>query len=961
MNHQRNSPPSDFEIALQYHRAGRLAEAEAIYERMPDDPDALHLRGLIAEQLNNYEKAIDLIKKSISLNPSNAQYYFSIEIAYRAMNRLDEVAAAYLKLVAHLPNQANVQEKLGSALRDLGNMTDAIACYENALALDPNFAEAYGNMGVALKLQGRLDEAVASYQKAIALRPDFAEVHSNLGNAFREQGKLDMAAACYENALTLKPELAETQLALGNSLREQGKLEEAAARYQNVLALEPNHAVAYNNLASVLAAQGKLDEAARCYRNMLALRPDLYEVHYNLGIVLKDLGELNEAVACNQQALSLKPDFFEGYNNLGITLAALGKLDEAAACYLKSLELQPGFAAAYTNLGNVLQEQGKLDDAVACHQKALELQPDFAVAYTNLGHTLKQLGKLDEATLCYQQAVALRPNDAAGQINLGNRFRDQRKLNEAMACYLNALALKPDSAEALNNLGLVFADQDNSDEAIAFYKTALKIKPDFAEAYNNLGIQLQERGDLDEAMACFEKAIAIKPDYPSAHANQGRAFHRQGRPDEAIDCYHRALELQADDKDTHHSLLLAMQYSAIHTPEELFAAHVRFGEQFETALKPYWAPHPNLRAPDKRLKIGYVSPDFCKHPVAYSMEPVLARHDKSRFEVYCYYNRDYYDPVTERIKAMADHWVPCKHLSDEQLAEQIRADGIDILIDLASHTGDNRLLAFARKPAPVQVTYLGYPCTTGLTAIDYRITDVYAEPPGMTEQFNVEQLWRLPEIFCCYRAHDNSPDVIDHPPAEDNGYVTFGCFNNFSKVTDPVVALWAKVLEKVPAARLMLEIHGIENPSLRTEIEQRLSQLGIPLERLILEPRKPSNQYVLYNRIDIALDPFPCNGGTTSFDTMWMGVPLITLAGRHFTSRLGVTILSNAGLPELIAQSEDEYVDIAAALANDLPRLKTTRAGLRERVQAGPLMDAQRFTSHLEQAYRGMWRKWCEQ
>jgi predicted O-linked N-acetylglucosamine transferase (SPINDLY family) len=359
------------------------------------------------------------------------------------------------------------------------------------------------------------------------------------------------------------------------------------------------------------------------------------------------------------------------------------------------------------------------------------------------------------------------------------------------------------------------------------------------------------------------------------------------------------------------------------------------------------------------LKVGYVSPDFYNHAVAYFIEPVLANHDRSQVEIFCYHSRTHDDHVTERLRALADHWIPCRNMSDEQLAAQIRADGIDILVDLAGHTGYNRLLTFARKPAPVQVTYLGHPATSGLTAMDYRLTDIHAEPPGMTEQFNVEQLWRLPEIFCCYRAQDNSPGVIDHPPLEDNGYVTFGCFNNFSKVTDPVLALWARVLDKVPASRLMLEIRSVDDPAFRAQIESRCARLGFPLERLVLVPRKKENQYILYNRIDIALDPFPCNGGTTSLDTVWMGVPFVTLAGKHFSSRMGVTVLTNAGLPELIAYSEDEYVDIASALALDIDRLKTVRAGLRERVKASPLMDAARFTSHLEQAYRGMWQNRC--
>jgi predicted O-linked N-acetylglucosamine transferase (SPINDLY family) len=429
--------------------------------------------------------------------------------------------------------------------------------------------------------------------------------------------------------------------------------------------------------------------------------------------------------------------------------------------------------------------------------------------------------------------------------------------------------------------------------------------------------------------------------------------------DEAIAQARKALALVPDYLNAYQVLLLAMQYSASVTPEQMYAAHVCFGEQFEAPLRSAWQAHANSCEPSKRLKIGYVSPDFRKHAVAYFIEPILAQHDRTQVEVFCYHNDTQIDAVTERLQNLADKWIPCKHFSDEQLAERIRADGIDILIDLAGHTGGNRLLTFARKPAPVQVTYLGYPATTGLTAIDYRLTDGYAEPVGMTEALNTETLWRLPDIFCCYRAHDNSPDVIDHPPLHDNGFVTFGCFNNFSKLTEPVLKLWEKILQRVPNAKLMLEIAGLDVPAFRAEVDARLASFGLPADRLLLIPRHPQNQYKLYNRIDIALDPFPCNGGTTSLDTLWMGVPFVTLAGRHFTSRMGVTILANAGLQELVTNNEDDYVELAAELATDIPRLTALRDGLRERVQAGPLMDAPRFTRQLEQSYRTMWATWC--
>lgn len=551
------------------------------------------------------------------------------------------------------------------------------------------------------------------------------------------------------------------------------------------------------------------------------------------------------------------------------------------------------------------------------------------------------------------------PNDPASFNNLGVELANQGRLDEALACYLNALALKPDFADAHSNMGLVFAAKGNSHDAITCYQTALLLRPDFAEANNNLGIELKEQGKLDEAMACFERALASRPDFAEAYCNQGIAFHRQGKPDEAIACYRKALALNPDDAETHNSMLLAMLYSGRYTPAEVFAEHRRFAHQFETPLRSAWRAHENVRDPHKRLRIGYVSPDFRSHPVATFIEPVLASHDTTQFEVFCYYNHNYVDATTLRLQEIVEHWIPCKHLSDEALAERIRVDGIDLLIDLAGHTGDNRLLTFARKPAPVQVAYLGYPYSTGLSAIDYRITDGHAEPPSLTEQYNSEQLWRLPQAFFCYSAPQESPPVLVRSPVDDNGYVTFGCFNHYGKVTDQVIAVWAKLLERVPGSRLSLVIFGINDAGVRAEVETRFARHGVAAERLILIPPVKGNHFALYNEIDIALDPFPFNGHTTSLDTLWMGVPFVTLTGKHFTSRMGVTTLTNVGLPSLVAQSEQEYVDIAVALALDAARLRDLRSSLRERLQASPLMNAPGFTVELEQVYRRMWGKWC--
>ncbi len=855
--------PKDFmkktslDTALEHHRAGRFDQADALYKKMPANPDALHLRGVLAHQQGRYDDALHLIARAIELYPSNAAYYFSIDHVYRALNRLGDAEASYRKL----------------------------------LEIEPDNAVAHANLGNLLKAQGRFDEAIASYQTALTHEPLYAVAHSNLG--------------------------------------------------------------------STLAAQGHAEEAVACYEKALMLKPDFVEGYYNLAGVLKSQGNLEEAVAAYRRALALRPNFVEALTNLGSTLAEQDELDAAIASFHQALALKPDFAEAYNNLGNALKKQKQLDEAIANYQQAITLKPAYAEAYNNLGNAYTEQDRLDEAIFCYRQAVALQPNLLEAHNILGGLLRRQGRYDESLNSYLTALALKPDNAPIHNNLGLLFADQKNDQEAFNCYQTALKLNPEMEEALNNLGTLFYNDGQVEEAIVCYGKAIAAHPDSADAWTNLGNAYHKQGKPDLAIACYRKVIASKPEFLNVHHSMLMAMQYSSSVTPEEMTEAHVAFGKQFEPPLSKTWQPHANERDPRKRLKVGYLSPDFRQHAVAFFIEPILAQHDRTQFEVFCYYNHTATDTVTKRLQSLADHWVPCKFMTDDQLAERIRADGIDILVDLAGHTGGNRLLAFARKPAPIQVTYLGYPATTGLTAMNYRITDAYAEPPGMTEAFNTETLWRLPDIFCCYRAHGNSPDVIDHPPLQDNGFVTFGCFNNFSKVTDQVLSLWSKILQRVPNSHLLLEIADLDNGTLRADTETRLTQLGLPIERVTLMSRRPENQYTLYNRIDIALDPFPCNGGTTSLDTLWMGVPFVSLPGRHFSSRMGISILTNAGLKELVATSEENYVEIAVKLATDLPHLTTLRDSLRARVQASPLMDAPRITRQMEQAYRGMWERWC--
>ena len=666
-------------------------------------------------------------------------------------------------------------------------------------------------------------------------------------------------------------------------------------------------------------------------------------------------GRLPEAGALYQQILQADPHHSDALHYLGVIASAEGRQRDAAELIGGALRIRPTRTMHY-NLGNALKALGELDGAAQSYRAALALKPDYAEALVNLGNVLQAQGKLDEAVENYRRALQINPGLADALVNLGNALRAQGRLEETAESYRRALALRPDLAETHFHLGLVSRAQGNLDEAVACYRKALALKPDYADACNNLGIALRAQGKPDEAIEQYRKALALKPDYAEAFSNLGGALKNQGKLDEAIGHYRQALALKPDFADAHSNLVFCMQFSSNYSMAELFAEHLRFAAQYEAPLKPYWKAYQNSPEPERRLKVGYVSADFYRHAVAFFIEPVLANHDKSRVEVYCYYNNTQQDELTERIAAYADHWVPCKVLSDDQLAERIRSDGIDILVDLSGHTAGNRLLVFARKPAPLQVIYLGYPGTSGLSAMDYRITDRHADPEG-NEAYYSEKLIRLPGSLCCYRPTGDMPEVAPLP-ALKNGYVTFGSLNNFNKLNDRCLELWSVLLKAVPTARLLMLT--VPEGTAREQLIEKFAGLGISASRLELHGKFPYREFhQMFGRVDIALDPFPVTGGTTTCETLWMGVPVIVLAGQRFISRVGYSFLSAAGLHDFAAHSPEDYIAVATRLADNIPLLAKIHDGLRARVAASPLTDAAAFTRNLENAYREIWSKWC--
>jgi len=737
-----------------------------------------------------------------------------------------------------------------------------------------------------------------------------------------------------------------------------GRLAEAEALYRQVLQRQPNHIEACNNLGSVFRVTGRLDEAVAAWRRVVAMNPGVAEVHANLGIALKDQGRVEEAVTACRRAVELKPNLAGAHNNLGTVLRAERKLDEAIAAFRRSILLDAGFAEAHNNLGNALKDKGEFDAAVGAYQQAIALNPKFPEAHNNLGNALKDMGRVDDAIACYRLAIGLRPDYAEAFSNLGNALKDKGDVEGAAVAYGRAVALNPNLSEAHSNLGAVLKDAGRLDDAIAACRRALAINPKLAEAHCNLGAALSLAGQIDEAVVDYRRAIALRLDYAGAHSNLGTALKDKGDVDGAIAAYRKAIALDPGNAALDSNLVYTMYFHPGYDARAIADEHRRWNRQHAETIGGLNRAFSNARTADRRLRIGYVGADFREHCQSNFIIPLLSHHDRTAHEIFCYAHVLQPDATTGRIQSLCDGWRSIVGMNDEEAAEQMRADKIDILVDLTMHMANGRPLMFARKPAPVQAAWLAYPGTTGLSAMDYRLTDPYLDPPGSHDDFYSEKSVRLPETFWCYDSL--AEDIaVNAPPAQSNGNVTFGCLNNFCKVNEQVVRLWARVLKAVDRSRLIILCpEGDHRQNLLGEFQRE----GIDPDRVELAGRRPRLEYFkLYHRIDVGLDTFPYNGHTTSLDSYWMGVPVITLVGKTVVGRAGLSQLSNLGLTELIALEPEQYVQIAADLAGDVARMTELRRTLRARMQASPLMDGPRFARNIESAYRQMWRGWCEE
>jgi protein O-GlcNAc transferase len=725
-----------------------------------------------------------------------------------------------------------------------------------------------------------------------------------------------------------------------------------------ILQAEPAHADTLHLLGVIAHSRGQHATAVEQIGQAIALAPSTAAYHNNLGLALNALGRLDDAVSCYRRALELQHDLPGAHINLGLALVQRGETAEALACYQKALRLAPRAAEAWSNLGDLQRMLGNLEEAVTCCRRAVRYNPNLAEAHHNLASALRSLGQREEALRSYQRAAQLRPDHLEILSHLGRAWRELAHPAEAIACYRRMLALQPNHVEAWISLGNAFRMQAAYAEALRCYQRALELQPDQAGVYNNLGNTFNDLGQFDAAMTAFRTALRLKPDYAEAYSNLANVLHRLPDIDEALRCYRRAMELNLRLNTVTSNYLCVLRYDPATTPAEYTAALADFERRHTAAFRPLWRHPPNTPDPDRPLRLGLVSAKFAQGPVGAFLLRALEHLDRQQFALAFYANASPTDTVTARFQALAAAWHDVTAWDDARLVDQIRADQVDLLFDLTGHAPRNRLLAFARRPAPVQITWIDSVGSTGLSAMDYVIGDPYEIPPEY-EGMYTERVLRMPETYVCYAPPDDAPPVGPLPAAR-NGYVTFASFNNPAKVSAPVVEHWARILQRVPGSRLLLKYNKFDQAFNRQRYGELFARLGVSEDRVEYEGGAPHAEFLRsYQRVDIALDPI-YNGGLTTCEALWMGVPVITCPGDMFPRRHGLSHLSNAGLTETIADSFDAYVELAVGLAQDLPRLTKLRARLREQMAVAPLCDGPRFARNLMTLLRDVWRRWCE-
>lgn len=919
------STHTSLQSATGHQQAGRFQEAVesylAVLQSDPSHPEANHNMGVLALQMKQPEAALPYFLAALEADAACAQYWIGyIDALYQA-GQIGEAGQ-----VLELARQQGLQ----------GAKVDELAAKIDSGGRSAEWSE------------------TPTLQDVLQNQPSDQEIGALI--ALFSDGKLEQAATAAHSMTVRHPRHGFGWKILGAVYKLAGLNAEALVPMQNAAELSQNDAEAHYNLGLTLQDLGRLHEAEASYRRAIQINPYFFQAHGSLGVVLQGLGRLKDAEASLRQAIELNPGYADAHNNLGNVLKHQGCLDEAIASYQRALKINPDYVPAYNNLGLVFEDTGRLNEAEACFRNLLERTPNAVDALCSQGNILKKLGRFDEAEVCFRRALEIRPDMAELNFNLANTLIELDKAFDAEVCYRQAIQLRPDYVEAHYNLGTYLMRSEWLVDAEISFRNALQIKPDYADAHINLGAVLNALGRRDEAAASFQHVIQLKPDCAEACNDLGNALRDIGRLNEAAASYRRALELDPEHATAHSNLIFSLDLAAGISISEMQAERRKWGAMHAEHLLQD-IPHANTPDPERRLRIGYVSTDFSTNSAPAVFAAMLFNYDRARFDVFAYCNEKRTTALTERFQQNVTTWRNISGKSDDDVAELIREDKIDILVDLSGHSGRNRLPVFARKPAPIQITAWGYSTGTGMKAMDVLFSDPILIPADERPLY-AEQIRYLPIFFSYYLCQ--TPPSVGPLPALTNQHITFGTFTRLEKVTDETYRTWAEVLLAVPNSRMLFKNAEMDHESGRARVTSYFTQAGVDPERLVFQGRTPWEEHMdAFNQVDIALDTFPQGGGVTTLEGILMGVPLITLCWPTFAGRTGKSILTTLGLADWVAESREHYVAIAKQKAQDTTLLAELRKQLRNRLTSSILGDVDAYARVVEQEYRSLWRDWC--
>jgi predicted O-linked N-acetylglucosamine transferase (SPINDLY family) len=777
--------------------------------------------------------------------------------------------------------------------------------------------------------------------------PSGAEQKKQLIAEYARQGRVAEAVDMARRLCKQSPKDGHAWFLLGAIHGQAANLGEAEAALQKSVRLAPGMAVVHYNLGVIRQRLGRLEQAAQSMRQAVALNSQFAEAHQELGNILAQRGELEKAAQCYRQALAIRPQYPQACSNLAACLCRQGDYAAAEDWYGRALQIAPGLVEAAVGMSDIFATQGRNEEAVQVVRTAMRAAPRALSLRRQLGKLLLAAKDYTGAEACFVDVLAAAAGDVEAAIGYGNVLTELDRYPEAEKVYRRLLQSDPDNLPALVNLGRVYRELDRHEESMRCLRRAIELSPQLAEAHYNLANNYNDLYRLGEAEQSYRKALEILPAFAQAAVNLGSMVFSQGRIHEAIDWYRKAWRMQPDYHEAAGNYLMALNYSSDLSPEYVYEQHRDWGARQTAPVTGAVRARPDaLRLP---LRLGLVSGDFRNHSVAFFIDALLRHHDREQLHIVCYANVRKPDSRTDSLRALAAGWRDVTGMSDAAVATQVAEDAIDILVDLSGHTDGNRLGVLARKPAPVQVTYLGYPNTTGLSAVDYRISDAIADPPDQPE-LAVEKIVRLPGIFICYTPPDTAPPV--QPEADDpDRPLTFGSFNSPAKISDELLEVWAELLAQMPESRLFLKGVAFVDESAGRRLRTAFEARGVDPQRLEVRgwTREIPEHLALYHRVDIALDTFPYNGTTTTCEALWMGVPVVTLSGRAHAGRVSHAILAGIGREQWAASNVGEYVQKAMMLAADVAALREGRAALRQLMAESLLTDAVQHARNMEQ------------